>query len=847
MRFLFYVLLVLASHYTLAQSIQGYVRDSKSGEGLAFVHVLVNDSRSGTTTDIDGRFQINTRQEIKTLRLSYVGYAPRTIDLQDYLRSNPNESLTNLQIVLTADTKVLRELVFEGGENPAHPIIRQVVSNRKINNPEKIKSFRYKSYNKFYVDAESFSDDEDEDFTDFIATKYLFMMESVTERKYLRPDRSKEVVIANRVSGFRNPMFTTLANSFQPFSFYDDYIKVAGKRYLNPISTGTLKKYFFELRDSIYSNGHKVYIISFEPRKRNFDGLKGLLYINTYKYAVENVIAETANLAKHFNENLEVNVETDEGSSSGAGMEISADESDTTGTRDQPVEDDSEEVAVTFKIQQKYELMGDSLWFPMQLNTDIWIGEKSEDGGALKGIGRSYLQDVELLAEIKRREFDRVALEFDPKANKRDSAFWSDYRVEPMDKRGFETYHFIDSVGKEAHLDRYVTGFAMLTTGKLRTGKIDWDLKEFITYNRFEFLRLGAGAHTNELLSSYFNLGGYVGYGFRDKEVKYGADVNLFLTRKNEIKVSLLYQNDVTEFAGTQFYLDNNPLSTERNRRFMVGNMDYIEKLEGAVSFYFLKYLDARISVSQQSRRTTSGYTFAPPSSDNPILVQDFDMTEMTLGFKYSFREKYIEVFGNKVSTGTRYPVIWFNYTRGFEGVWDGQYNYERFDLKIQKTFETRHFGQPAFAVKAGFISGETPGSVLFNGNGSRETYVPLEASNSFQTMRLAEFLSDKYIAVYYTHNIGKVVIHPQKSVPEFLVVGNAAWGELEHPEQHLNYTFNTMERGYYEAGLAIRDIYRFANIMGVGIGGYYRLGHYSTDDIWENTALKLTIKFALK
>jgi len=836
--------LLFASQSISGQSIRGYILDSKTKEPLVFVHVLINNSRSGTTSDIDGRFRINTNRTVRTLTMSYVGYVPQTITIKDHILKHPEQSNQTLIFEMKVDTRVLKELVFEAGENPAHPIIRKVVENRKINNPEKIKSFKYKSYNKFYMDAEGIEED-DEEFQDFIATKYLFMMESVTERKYLRPNRSKETVLANRVSGFKNPLFTTLANSFQPFSFYGDYIKVAGKKYLNPIAKGTLKKYFFELKDSLYSNGHKVYIISFEPRKKNFDGLKGLLYINTFKYAVENVIAETANLVQHFNENVKVDVNTDEGSNQGISLDVEVDESDSL-LNNQNTNDEFGEISITFKIQQKYELLGDSLWFPTQLNTDIFIGDANGNQGGIKGIGRSYLSEIELLVELKSREFDRVAMEFDPRANKRDSSYWNRYRIEPMDTRGMETYHFIDSVGEEAHIDRYVTGFALLTTGKFRTGKVDFDIKEFLKYNRYESVRLGVGAHTNQLLSNFFNIGGYAAYGFGDKEFKYGADLNLFLTKKNEIKISLIYQNDVTEFASTKFYLDNNPLSSETNRKFMIDNMDRITKKEIALSFYFLKYLDTRIGFNQTLRTTTSGYSYAPVNTDSPVLLNSFQLTELSLGFKYSFREKYIEVFGNKVSTGTKYPTIWVNYTRGLDGVAGGRFSYEKWDAKISKTFDIKGFGQPSITIKGGYAVGDTPGSVLYNGNGSKAKYIPLEATNSFQTMRLGEFLSDRYVAIYYTHILGKLIINRRRSTPEFIFVTSAGWGELKHPERHLNFTYNTMEKGFYESGLAIRDIYKLWSVLGFGVAGYYRYGPYRFDEPTENLAVKLTLKLSI-
>ena len=179
LRILFIVFLLCASQSIFGQSIRGYILDSKKKEPLAFVHVLINNSRSGTTSDIDGRFRINTNRTIRTLTMSYVGYVPQTITIKDHISNHPEQSNQTLVFEMVVDTRVLKELVFEAGENPAHAIIRKVVENRKINNPEKIKSFKYKSYNKFYMDAEGIEED-DEEFQEFIATKYLFMMELCT-------------------------------------------------------------------------------------------------------------------------------------------------------------------------------------------------------------------------------------------------------------------------------------------------------------------------------------------------------------------------------------------------------------------------------------------------------------------------------------------------------------------------------------------------------------------------------------------------------------------------------------------------------------------------------------------
>ena len=104
-----------------------------------------------------------------------------------------------------------------------------------------------------------------------------------------------ESILASKASGFKDPIFILFASQLQSFSVYNDYFLIGSKRYLNPISVGSTNKYLFTLEDTTFFNQDTVYIISFKPRKnKNIDGLKGILYVNTYKWAVQNVIAEPA-------------------------------------------------------------------------------------------------------------------------------------------------------------------------------------------------------------------------------------------------------------------------------------------------------------------------------------------------------------------------------------------------------------------------------------------------------------------------------------------------------------------------------------------------------------------------
>jgi hypothetical protein len=58
--------------------ISGIVTDEVSKDKLAFVNIVVNENGTlGTTSDIDGNFIINSKEEIKSLTFSFVGYERR--------------------------------------------------------------------------------------------------------------------------------------------------------------------------------------------------------------------------------------------------------------------------------------------------------------------------------------------------------------------------------------------------------------------------------------------------------------------------------------------------------------------------------------------------------------------------------------------------------------------------------------------------------------------------------------------------------------------------------------------------------------------------------------------------
>ncbi len=702
----------------------------------------------------------------------------------------------------------IEEVTILPGLNPAHRIIRLASGNRKINNPEKQRSFSYTSYSKMYftLDTDSLGNAQDtsrKDMEEFLEKQHLFLMEFVSERKYKPPDKNKEVVTASRVSGFRDPSFTMLASQIQSTSFYDELIVIWDKKYLNPISQGSTRKYLFVLEDTMYTEQmDSLFVISYRPLKgRNFDGLKGILHINSRGYAIQNVIAEAA---------------------------------ETTGI-------------FRIRIQQKYEYLDGRQWFPVQLNTDIILSpNNAETNGEpvrLLGIGKSYLSDIVLDPVFTNREFDHIELEVKDGAHKQEEDFWSGYRVNPLSRKDSNTYHFIDSVGQEVHLDRTLKVFETFAAGYIPIGFLNLDYRSLIHWNPYEGFRFGAAAETNDKIAWWFNIGGKVAYGIRDKRMKFGGYGKLNLNYRKDAWLKFKYDNDVVETAGIRF-IERPPItSSEVFRSFLIAQKDIVEEKAIELRFPLLRYMTINTYFSRADRQVTSDYRYSKGPSEGE-QTDRFAVAETGLLLRYAHKEKFLETpRGHRLSLGTAYPVVYANVRVGLPML-DGEYEYTKVEAKLTKTFTSKSLGDTKIALAGGWIDRDLPYPLLYAGMGSYGTFT-IETENSFATMRLNEFVSDRFANLYFQQDFGKLLFSSGRFQPGIVLASSAGIGWLTDPAGHVNLDQQSYEKGYFESGILFNNLLR-QWFIGYGLGVFYRYGPYTLPKTIDNFAFKFTIRFNL-
>lgn len=414
---------------------------------------------------------------------------------------------------------------------------------------------------------------------------------------------------------------------------------------------------------------------------------------------------------------------------------------------------------------------------------------------------------------------------------------WQEKEAQELSEIEKETLRIIDSISKADKLER----IEALTTGNIPIGWFNLPWNKLLDYNNYEGFRLGLGIMTNERLSKYFSVGGYFGYGFKDKDWKYGGDLILNLHKESESKIHFSYMNDVIEKSGYSFLEKLDFSTSEIYRKLMIKDMELIKKYQVEYNALIFEYLRFNVYINQSYITATDGYTFG---SNVTSSTNNFSFNEIGIQFRYAYNEKFMQTAKTKYSLGTSYPILFGNLSKGTNWI-DGEYEYTKIEAKITKMFKTKTLGKTKLAIVGGLTNGNVPISKLYNGHGSHGSF-SFEAENSFGTMRMGEFYSDRFFYVFLKHAFGSLLFNSEKFNPEFVVVNNLGIGELSQNTNHQTVTpIQSIEKGYYESGLLINNILN-SSFSGIGFGLFYRYGPYSFTNTADNFSYKFTLTIGL-
>jgi len=780
------ILFLLTANNSSAQEVSGVVEDAITGQTIPFVNIVYGEN-NGTVSDIDGKFEIIQFNKENDIQFSCLGYYPML------LRSEDIDPF--LTIRLHPIQYELDEINVVPGENPAVAIMRNVIINSDKNNPTLYQPYICILYHKMIVEYDMPEEIRDEELPKLMddlglsKDSYLMLFESVSEKRHYKKGMDKEHILSGRVSGMKNSTLASLPAMLQPFSFYDQYLKILDSDYLNPVSKAGLNNYYFQLLDTIVdTKGDSIYYISYNPKPtHNFRGLTGTFHVQQSGWAIKSVVAKTA------------------GSNKG----------------------------LSLYIKQNYQPNEDGLWFPHQLESSLEfksVGSSQQLPYPLIGKGKSYVTAINTKPDFTAKDFDNII--FEDATLAQTSPEVGLYRYEPLTARDSLTYHLLDSLGKKAHLDAIINLQLSMIKGYIPADNFQLDLRRFFDYNDFEGFKVGLGLFTSPKISTKFSTGGYVTYGFGDKEWKYGGSLYLTPFKREENRFIIDYKDDVFATGELSFLDGIQKNSAEMFRGFLVETMDRTQELKLGTEFRFLKYFKTGLYYRNASVTPKKRYRFL----DTDEIVPGFDFQEATVRLKWAHHETFTNTALGLLSEGTKYPKVWINATYG-QWEQNGTFDYQKLEGQIEKTFNYTNAMYTNLRVQGAKLYGDYPSTFLYSSLGSYKSFT-IYIPNSFATMRLNEFATEQFSAVYFSHGIPLSLNTNRRMKPEIVLSTNAAWGDAPKG-------ISSLEKGYYESGFYLRNL--LSNfIFRYGLSVHYRYGPYQLDKGIDNWAFKLGLEFAL-
>lgn len=702
-----------------AGTIRGVVKDG-SGKPLAYASVYVKNGKSGTTTGVQGNYQLTLDAGEYTLVAQYVGYTKKevviTVGAADQV----------LDFVLALQQVSLSEVVVRpGGEDPAYEIIRNAIKKRKDHLSE-LEHFSSEVYTKEQLQLRNFPDKfmgKKVDFEDGDSSKRKILYLSETVAKYSRrpPDKTKLEVLSTRVSGSRNSFGLSLP---QIINFYENNIQAGGlnpRGFISPISDNALNYYKYHFEGSFFEDGVEVNRIKVTP-KRKFEPLfSGYLMIVENEWRIHSVQLQLLKSAQM-------------------------------------------ELLDTLTIEQLY----------APLTKDAWVIRNQVLYPAVKlfgfdafGSSVTVYSKFDLEPDFAPKYFNNSVVKYYEGSNRKGTEYWDSVRplpLQPDERIDFSRKDSLEQVRRNPRyldsIDRIRNKFSI--TGLLFTGENFSKQKRQVTYSINPLLRSVSfntvegwlvnlsGSYTRRLdttdMRKMIQLRPTLRYGFSGKHLYAKLEGSYSFGKKmlSELSVDggrMVFQynneNPISAFANTlsSLFWESNYM-----KLYEAGflHLAYRRDLGNGLRLSLRSAYQDRVALENtttQTWRNVAGRDYSPNyPPGGPI--ERHQALSVTAALLWRPGIRYIEFPDRKMSLGSKYPLFNLEFTKGVKGVFGSDADYLKWSAGIKDDLNFKLGGSLQYALGVGgFLDRSAvqfPDFKQFNGN---RVVLATSYMNSFQAL----------------------------------------------------------------------------------------------------------------
>src|SRR5690606_21535067 len=272
------------------------------------------------------------------------------------------------------------------------------------------------------------------------------------------------------------------------------------------------------------------------------------------------------------------------------------------------------------------------------------------------------------------------------------------------------------------------------------------NLYSTVGYNEVEGFRLRAGARTYFSQNDMWRIAGYLAYGFRDHQFKYGAEARFMFNKFNRFQIGIGTKRDI-EQLGVQLTASDGIMtrSFASSSIFSQGANDklsHINKTNVYTSIDPWKNFTVRVDANYQTTRAADPEMFNIGYDQHGWYENHLIDTNLSLSLIARPGAKFSRYGIDRDEHSTLAPTIMLRYTKGFTGLFNSEFNYDKIQFLFEKPFLIGSFGRSNVVFEAGKTFQGLPLSLLSVIPGN-ESYG--QVPGTFSQLDYYEFVTDTY------------------------------------------------------------------------------------------------------
>ncbi|SHM13325.1 CarboxypepD_reg-like domain-containing protein [Flavobacterium chilense] len=730
--------------------IKGTITDEK-GNPLPFVSVFEENTYSGTTSNEQGKYQLNVKEVGKNkIIFQYLGFKTQKITV------SADAKTMTLDVKMLEESFALNEVVIDPKNNPANAIIRNAIANKKDNSDKTARytadfyskgMFKVKDLPKKILGKKVDLGQDMASNLDSTGTGILYLSETISKITFEKPNKLKEKIIASRISG-NNKGYSYNTASLSTYDFYENTLDFDIKL-ISPIADNAFSYYKYKLEGTFFDeNNHQINKIKVIPKRDKEPVFEGYIYIVDDSFAIYAIDLDIKGyrMKNEFTEVMQLNQ--------------------------------------SFSYNTK-----NKIWTKNAQTLDFTAGIF---GIKFSGKFNYVYSNYEFPASFEKKTFGNEIVAFEANANKKDDAFWNEIRPIPLtieEKTDYTKKDSLQTIRKsqkytdsiDAKTNKFKITDVLMGYGYKNTfKKYSFDYKGLLnltslSFNTVQGFNLDSGfsfKKGNEEEGKTTSVSTTFNYGFSDQRFR---AIGQFTHKFNNINYATISASGGTKVAQFNSAEPISKLINSVSSLFYKDNYMKLYNLEFAQVNYSQNILNgikliAKAGYEQRKPLfNTTDYSFFKRddqySSNNPQAPNDFTtpafdqhhLFKTALTTLINFGTKYISRPDGRYNVkNDKYPTLSLTYEKAFAAS-EKKYEFERIGAFASYDLSLGNKGILGMNLRAGkFFNAENISFIdyrHFNGNqthiGTSNRYL-----NVFNLMPYyTNSTNDSYFEMHLEHN----------------------------------------------------------------------------------------------